>query len=936
MSALESVLRQPVTLRLGWTLAHFLWQGTLIAAAYAAARGIGGRFLSARGRYAMACAALAAMMAAPPATFMLASFAAAAPAGWALTAGPAWERALPWLVVIWVAGVTFFSVRLIRGWRVALRLRRVAVAAVPTEWSEALNALMARMRVSAPVRLIASSLAATPAVVGYLKPVILVPVEMLTGLPAEQLRALLAHELAHIVRRDYLVNFLQSVAEAALFYHPAVWWVSERIRAEREACCDDLAVEVTGNALAYASALAGLESGRRERLEMANAANGGSLVSRIHRLAGRPESVSHTLPGAAAAWAMSLLWLAGAGAALAGGAHTSPGAAHRAFIAPEMAAAAPAAIALPAPPRVRLSAANLSRALLFDPFFAAPMQQAALPDAVKQLGSISGVVTTTSGTAIAKAQVSLLPSSSGTPIAAALSVVYQAPSPRMQSRSVATGDDGAFAFDMLTPGSYRLMVTHPSYLDTGGLGLGAGPSSARAPVPVAAGQRVEDVRIELVEPGTVSGRVVDEDDDPVAQAAIDVTRFVYSDGKRRLSATAGTSSNDNGDFKITRIPPGTYIVKTRTLPSGLNARTPIPAAKPGHLYNPNETYYGDTRIAGDAAPVKVDAGQNVALGVIRMRNRALPTVRGKVTGDLSLLADAHVGFLLPDVGGGGIPSRYIADIQKDGSYAVANLWESAAGDAVTIGVESRKLGLLAFTTIAVRAEGEEGVVLNVAAAPLSGSVRMEDDPAAPQGSALQPLPPMQVRLRALGQVAVITSTAAVKPDGSFAIPLLAAGLYAAEVSGLPTGSYVKSVKLNGKESREQGVDWAGPGSGPLEVLISRRAAVLDGTVKDADGNPVSGTVTLVPVPPRPGHPSLYPTATADEHGFFGFGALTPGTYQVYAWEEIEPTAHWDPRFMDRFATRAETVEVGESGHATVSLKRTTAAEEREVLRNLHI
>jgi hypothetical protein len=286
---------------------------------------------------------------------------------------------------------------------------------------------------------------------------------------------------------------------------------------------------------------------------------------------------------------------------------------------------------------------------------------------------------------------------------------------------------------------------------------------------------------------------------------------------------------------------------------------------------------------------------------------------------------------LPDAGGGGIPSRYIADIQKDGSYAVANLWESAAGDAVTIGVDSRKLGLLAFTTIAVRAEGEEGVVLNVAAAPLSGSVRMEDDPAAPQ-----PLPPMQVRLRALGQVAVIAPTAAVKPDGSFAIPLLAAGTYSAEVSGLPPGSYVKSVKLNGKESREQGMDWAGPGSGPLEVLISRKAAVLGGAVKDEDGNPVSGTVTLVPVPPRPGHPSLYPTATADEHGVFRFAALTPGTYQVYAWEEIEPTAHWDPRFMDRFATRAETVEVGESGHATVSLKRITAAAERGVLRSLPI
>jgi hypothetical protein len=81
---------------------------------------------------------------------------------------------------------------------------------------------------------------------------------------------------------------------------------------------------------------------------------------------------------------------------------------------------------------------------------------------------------------------------------------------------------------------------------------------------------------------------------------------------------------------------------------------------------------------------------------------------------------------------------------------------------------------------------------------------------------------------------------------------------------------------------------------------------------------------------------MYPTATADESGVFRFAALTPGTYQVYAWEEIEPTAHWDPRFLDLFATRAETVELGESGYATVSLKRITATAEREALRSLPI
>jgi uncharacterized protein (TIGR03435 family) len=125
-----------------------------------------------------------------------------------------------------------------------------------------------------------------PTVVGWLRPVVLVPVGALGGLPAEHLEALLLHELAHIRRHDYLVNILQSVAEALLFYHPAVWWVSGHIRAERELCCDDVAVAVSGDALTYARALAQLESYRPAHISAAVAANGASLPDRIARLLG--------------------------------------------------------------------------------------------------------------------------------------------------------------------------------------------------------------------------------------------------------------------------------------------------------------------------------------------------------------------------------------------------------------------------------------------------------------------------------------------------------------------------------------------------------------------------------------------------------------------------------------------------------------------------
>jgi uncharacterized protein (TIGR03435 family) len=196
--------------------------------------------------------------------------------------------------MIWLAGAVVFWVRLAGGWVVAARMRSVLVRRAPPEWQEILRKLGARIGLSRPVRLLVSALVEVPTVVGWLRPVVLVPVGALGGLPAGQLEALLLHELAHIRRHDYLVNILQSVAEALLFYHPAVWWVSGHIRAERELCCDDVAVSVSGDALTYARALAQLELYRPAHLSAALAANGGSLSGRIARLLGQPRPAVRT------------------------------------------------------------------------------------------------------------------------------------------------------------------------------------------------------------------------------------------------------------------------------------------------------------------------------------------------------------------------------------------------------------------------------------------------------------------------------------------------------------------------------------------------------------------------------------------------------------------------------------------------------------------
>ncbi len=318
MNAMQMLSSEAWVERLGWTLVHFLWQGSFIALVYAAARRVVAHKSSSNGRYLLACAALAAMMAAPLATWRLMQQPDASPGAayqirsippaptTAVAAAslpdsvratvPSVQRAqfLAWIVIVWLAGAAAFWVRLAGGWVVAARMRSMLVRRAPPEWQEALKKLGKQIRLSRPVPLLVSALVQVPTVVGWLRPVVLLPVGAVGGLPAEYLETLLLHELAHIRRHDYLVNMLQSVAEALLFYHPAVWWVSGLIRAERELCCDDVAVSVSGNALTYARALAHLESCRPTHLSAALAANGGSLANRIARLLGQSRPAVRT------------------------------------------------------------------------------------------------------------------------------------------------------------------------------------------------------------------------------------------------------------------------------------------------------------------------------------------------------------------------------------------------------------------------------------------------------------------------------------------------------------------------------------------------------------------------------------------------------------------------------------------------------------------
>ncbi|MCY2965861.1 MAG: M56 family metallopeptidase [Planctomycetota bacterium] len=193
----------------------------------------------------------------------------------------------PWfkpLVALWLVGVCAFSFRPICGLWTIRTLCRVGVSPVTHAVQSSVARLAMRVGVRRLLRVLQSSLVQTPVVVGWLRPTILLPVSLLSGISAVQLDAILAHEIAHVCRHDYVINLFQAVLETLFFYHPAVWWLTRRIRDVRELCCDDLAVGALGNRVEYGRALLFVEESRVATPHLALGARGGSILERIERL----------------------------------------------------------------------------------------------------------------------------------------------------------------------------------------------------------------------------------------------------------------------------------------------------------------------------------------------------------------------------------------------------------------------------------------------------------------------------------------------------------------------------------------------------------------------------------------------------------------------------------------------------------------------------
>jgi len=315
---------EPIISALGWTLVHSVWQGTLLTI-FAALFFYFTRKRTASLRYNAGIGILGLQIISTIATlsFYISKIPVASisagnmPAINAAASNLKWQRIeydlsltakmqlwlqthISELVICWFIGTALLMLRFVGGWIQTEILRSKAKIVMDKEWRTRFGLLSARLNISREIEFRETNRILTPMVIGAFKPIVLIPVGLLTGFSVSQVEAILAHELAHIRRNDYLVNLLQSIVEVIYFFHPGLWWLSEKVRTERENCCDDIAVNVCGDRISLAHALVKVaEWESAPAMAMAFASRKPLLLQRVRRVMGlapKPVKTFTTLP----------------------------------------------------------------------------------------------------------------------------------------------------------------------------------------------------------------------------------------------------------------------------------------------------------------------------------------------------------------------------------------------------------------------------------------------------------------------------------------------------------------------------------------------------------------------------------------------------------------------------------------------------------------
>jgi protocatechuate 3,4-dioxygenase beta subunit len=508
-------------------------------------------------------------------------------------------------------------------------------------------------------------------------------------------------------------------------------------------------------------------------------------------------------------------------------------------------------------------------------------------------GAVEGVVTNSvSGAPIKKAVVTLrsLPSNSG----------YQALS----------DPAGRFRFDNVTPGDYGLWAGAQGYVRNSGRLFA--PSQA---VSVAEEKTIKDFAIRLEPLGTMSGRVLDENGDPVPGAAADGLQYTYSREGAQLVHRAKSTTNDRGEYRLFDLEPGRWYLRVTKNMVQPNAKGRVHSvlAETNFLV----TFYPGAVREAEAGSIEVAAGAELSQIDIRLRKTRVYHVRGKVFGAGGQAA-AKARVEIEGVG--------YAETRPDGTFDVLGI----PPGAYRVGGEMRGDHLLvsAMQQVTIEDRDVNGVVLRLEpAATVRGTAQVEGDPTrtlVPADVILEPLEGMPER--APGQI---------QSDGTFSIPNVTPRTYRVMMDHRPAGLYLKSMRLGDQDVSAEGRIDVTPGGGVLTLVFGNDPGTVDGTVQSAGPGPAPVIVTLAPDGRLAGRYDLVQTVdTYEPSGRFRLENVAPGDYKVLAWELADEFMAESPEFRNLFESKATAIAVRAGEHQTVRLNTITAAEIEEAGKKL--
>ena len=553
--------------------------------------------------------------------------------------------------------------------------------------------------------------------------------------------------------------------------------------------------------------------------------------------------------------------------------------------------------------------------------------QQSVPDPSIKLGRITGkVLNAITGEPVRKATVSLQPAGG------------QQGGGQARGLSAATDNAGAFVFENVSPGNYRLSGEKTGFIRSNFGGRGGGAIGSQ--LAIAAGTEKADVIVRITPQGIVSGRILDEDGEPMEGVSIQLLRPQYFASQRRIMGMAGNQTNDRGEFRVTNVAPGKYYLQVQRMNNG---NMPLQQGKEEFGYP--KLFFPGVETIEQAQRVEVGAGQEVSNLQMALRKIRVYRVRGHVPG-IAAPAVQQPGAqgggrrggggmviqLRPDggssdmIGPGFGPGMNGGQVRADGSFEIAGVSPGAYKLTLSSFGEGRPK-VVGSLKLSVGNDNVEGVVL--APSPLvsvQGKIVVEGDKTAVNMKSVR-VQLMPVDMGGMG----FNPPIEVAADGSFSATELSQDKYRVMVTP-GAAAYVKAVTVGGQNILDTGIDLSSGGVGPMEVLLSTKIATVNGMVEKQKQDDAPGSVVIAIVGAN-SELTLLSTASGqsalarvDESGKFSIANLPPGEYKLIAFEEVDLATASDPEFLKKFADRAATVKIGEGESKSATLKQIRFAE----------